>query len=92
MIIVKCPFNKRKILCEAMIGLEKSFRMMYSNIGLNFPETVPLKILSIDAALLGKCNLVRHCFLGKNCIVTILFQVVIGKKKLSGNCPFKKKC
>ena len=31
-----------------MIGLEKSFPMMYSNIGLNSCETVPLK---------G-----RHCF------------------------------
>ena len=42
LIIVKCPINKIKILCPAMIGLEKSFQMMYSNIGLNSRETVPL--------------------------------------------------
>ena len=40
--IVKCPFNKIKILCEAMIGLEKSFQIMYSNIGLNSRESVLL--------------------------------------------------
>ena len=28
-------FNKIKFLCLAMIGLEKSFRMMYSNHGEN---------------------------------------------------------
>ena len=43
MYIANCPFNKMKILSEATIGLEKSFPMMYSNIGLNSRETVPLK-------------------------------------------------
>ena len=42
MYIANCPFNKMKILSEATIGLEKSFSMMYSNIGLNSRETVPL--------------------------------------------------
>ena len=42
MYIANCPFNKMKILNEATIGLEKSFPMMYSNIGLNSRETVPL--------------------------------------------------
>ena len=42
MYIANCPFNKIKILSEATIGLEKSYRMMYSNIGLNSRETVPL--------------------------------------------------
>ena len=42
MYIVNCPFNKMKILSEASIGLEKRFPMMYSNIGLNSRETVPL--------------------------------------------------
>ena len=43
MCIANCPFNKIKILCAAMKGLEKSFRMMYSNLCLNSRETVPLK-------------------------------------------------
>jgi len=42
MYIANCPFNKMKILREATIGLEKSFPMIYSNIGLNSRETVPL--------------------------------------------------
>ena len=42
MYIANCPFNKIKILCPVMIGLEKSFRMMYSNLCLNSCETVPL--------------------------------------------------
>ena len=42
MYIANCPFNKMKILSDATIGLEKSFPMMYSNIGLNSRETVPL--------------------------------------------------
>ena len=46
MYIANCPFNKIKILSEATIGLEKSFGMMYSNIGLNSRETVPLKLIS----------------------------------------------
>ena len=41
--IVKCPFNKIKKICKAMIGLEKSFQMMYSNIGLNSYKKVHLK-------------------------------------------------
>ena len=44
MFIANCPFNKMKILSEATIGLEKSFPIMYSNIGLNSRETVPLKL------------------------------------------------
>ena len=31
MYIENCPFNKIKILCQVMIGLEKIFRMMYSS-------------------------------------------------------------
>ena len=42
LMIVKCPFNKIQILCPAMIGLEKSFLMMYGSLGLNSHETVPL--------------------------------------------------
>jgi len=34
-----------KILSEATIGIEKSFPMMYSNIGLNSRETVHLIII-----------------------------------------------
>ena len=46
-----------EILSEATIGLEKSFPMMYSNIGLNSRETVPLtkkieEILKINLKLL----------------------------------------
>ena len=33
-----------KIFNEATIGLEKSFPMIYSNIGLNSRETVPLNV------------------------------------------------
>ena len=44
MYIANCPFNKMKILSQATIGLEKSFQMMYSNIGLNSRESVPLSI------------------------------------------------
>jgi len=47
MYIANCRFNKMKILSEATIGLEKSFPMMYSNLGLNSHETVPLKQQSI---------------------------------------------
>ena len=46
LMIVKCPFKKIKILCLAMKGLGKSFRMMYSNIGLKSHETVPLMYCS----------------------------------------------
>ena len=43
LMIVKCPLNKIQILCPAMIGLDKSFLMMYlSNLGFNSRETVPL--------------------------------------------------
>ena len=45
MYIANCPFNKMKIFSEATIGLEKSFPMMYSNIGLNSRETVPLIVI-----------------------------------------------
>ena len=41
--IANCPFSKMKIIFEAMIGLKKSFQMVYSNIGFNSCETVPLK-------------------------------------------------
>ena len=44
MYIANCPFTKMKILSKATIGLEKSFRMMYSNIGLNSRETVLLRV------------------------------------------------
>ena len=43
--IANCPFNKMKILCEAAIDLEKSSQMVYSNIGLNSRETVPLNAI-----------------------------------------------
>jgi len=36
--------NKIKILFEAMIGLKKSFQIMYSNLCLNSCETVPLNV------------------------------------------------
>ena len=36
------PFNKVKILCDAMIGLEKSFPLIYSNTHLITRETLPL--------------------------------------------------
>ena len=42
MYIANCPFNEIKILSEVTTGLEKSFWMMYSNIGLNSRETVHL--------------------------------------------------
>ena len=45
MYIANCPFNKIKILGKAMIGFEKSFQMMYSNLCLNSRETVPLNHL-----------------------------------------------
>ena len=43
MYIANCPFNKIKILCVAMIGLEKSSRMMYCNLCINSRETAPLR-------------------------------------------------
>ena len=43
MLIANCTFNKMQILCEAMIGLEKSFWMIYSNTHLRTRETLPLK-------------------------------------------------
>ena len=42
MLIVKWPFNKQKFKYSAVHLLEKSFRMMYSNIGLSFRWTLPL--------------------------------------------------
>ena len=41
LMIANGPFNEMKLLCKATIGLEKSFQMVYSNIGLNSRETVP---------------------------------------------------
>ena len=43
LLIMNWPFKKVKILCEAMIGLEKSFWMIYSNTHLRTRETLPLK-------------------------------------------------
>jgi len=40
MSIVKCPFNKMKFVCLAMIILKESFRIIYSNTHLSFHETV----------------------------------------------------
>ena len=37
------PFKKVKILCEAMIDLEKNFWMIYSNTRLRTHETLPLR-------------------------------------------------
>ena len=54
MYIANCPFNERKILSKATKGLEKSFWMLYSNIGLISRETVPLNCIacpSIDYLL-----------------------------------------
>ena len=59
MYIANCPFNKIKILCEAMIGLEKSFGMMYSNLCLNSRETVPLS-LNFNAINLKFSQIVGH--------------------------------
>ena len=39
--IVKCPINKLKVLYPAMIGLKKSFWMIYSKIPLRFWRTLP---------------------------------------------------
>ena len=40
---MKWPFKKQKFKCPAVHLLEKSFPMMYSNIGLSFCWTLPLK-------------------------------------------------
>ena len=42
LLIVKCPFNKIKILWWAASALEKSFQVIYNNTHLNSRETVPL--------------------------------------------------
>ena len=42
LLIVKCPFNKIKILWWPTKALEKSFWLIYSNSHLNSRETVPL--------------------------------------------------
>ena len=44
--------KKEKILREGMIGLKKSFGMMYSNLCLNSRETVPLK----DVTRISRCT------------------------------------
>ena len=44
LLIVKCPFNKIKILWWPTIALEKSFRLIYGNTHLNSRETVPLRM------------------------------------------------
>ena len=43
LLIVNWPFKKVKMLSEAMIGLEKSFLLIYSNTHLRTRETLPLK-------------------------------------------------
>ena len=48
MYIANCPFNKIKILSEATTGLEKSFRLMYSNTRLRIRETLPFKISTLQ--------------------------------------------
>ena len=42
LLIVNWAFKKVKILCEAMIGLENSFWLIYSNTHLRTRETLPL--------------------------------------------------
>ena len=44
LLIVNWPFKKAKILWEAMIGLEKSFWMIYSTTHLRTRETLPLSM------------------------------------------------
>ena len=47
LLIVKCPFNKIKILQWTVKALEKSFKLMYRNTHLNSHERVPFKALQI---------------------------------------------
>ena len=48
LLILKCPFNKIKIVCWALKALEKSFRLIYSNTRLNICETVPLRTQALS--------------------------------------------
>ena len=43
-LIVKCPYNKVKILWWATFVIEKSLLLIYINAHLNSSETVPLKV------------------------------------------------
>ena len=58
-----------KILSKATIGLEKSFRMMYNNIGLNSRETVPLKGLLHE--------IFELCFLGPRFTPYNIFKSIL---------------
>ena len=61
MYIANCPFNKMKILSEATIGLEKSFQMMYSNIGLNSRDSPFKGIKGLSYEIYG-----GYCYLPIN--------------------------
>ena len=74
LLIVNCPFNKMQILCEATIGLEKSFKMMYSNLCLNSRETVPLR---------GRCNEIRFDYQSSD------WTTGLDKNRLLGTCIIK---
>ena len=50
--------GKDKVM--ATIGLEKSFRMMYSNIGLNSRETVPLSTMCTWYGVVGTSCLIAE--------------------------------
>ena len=60
-------FKKVKILCEAMIGLEKSFELMYSNTHLRTRETLPLILFYLNC----KCMLFRGAVANFNIAQTI---------------------
>ena len=74
--IVKCPFHKIKILCTAKIGIEKSFRLMYSNIGLSFRWTLPLRKLCV----------VRGCWIHMK-TTSFHWLVVFSRKKFREIMP-----
>ena len=61
LLIVKCSFNKIKILCEAMRVPEKSFRLSYSNTHLRICETLPFKYNFLTAAFLKKPHSCDGC-------------------------------
>ena len=55
---MKWPFIKQKFKCPAVLLLEKSFQMMYNNLGLTFRWTLPLKIVCLRTVI-GVGNDVR---------------------------------
>ena len=84
MYIVKWPFNKQKFKYSAVHLLEKSFRMMYSNIGLSFRWTLPLNCMLTPCEVFKVCNV---------CVCVGLFNYKMvreGRGQLAGELSGRK--